>query len=181
MTIRQESAMHNVNVEALEATVAAADADPAAAVQPIALSGEWQVEPGSAQFTTQIPIPSGGTVEFAADFPPPMGGTGAAPSPLAYCFWGGIACYAMTFAQEAAREGIELRALRGRVDAQMDMTRALGLTELPPVEQLNWTLEVDSDATDAEIEQLRQIADDRCPGAWCLRNPLTVNTAVERA
>ena len=173
--------MHNVNVEALEATAAAAAADPAAALQQVALTGDWQVEEGATQFTTQIPIPSGGVVDFAADFPPPMGGTGAAPSPLAYCFWGGIACYAMTFAQEAAREGIELRALRGRVDAQMDMTRALGLSEQPPLEEINWTLEVDSDADDAAIEKLRQIADARCPGAWCLRNPLTINTAVERS
>ena len=24
-----------------------------------------------------------------------MGGTGSAPNPLAYCFWGGMACYAL--------------------------------------------------------------------------------------
>ena len=105
--------MHNVNVEAIEATAAKAAADPAAGVNPVALTGQWNVEEGATQFTTEIPLPGGGTVGFAADFPPAMGGTGAAPSPLAYCFWGGLACYAMTFAQEAAREGVELRALRG--------------------------------------------------------------------
>ena len=51
----------------------------------------------------------------------------------------------------------------------------------PPLEEINWTLEVDCDADDAAVEGLRQIADARCPGAWCLRNPLQVNTAVERA
>ncbi|MSX01892.1 MAG: hypothetical protein F2813_01885 [Actinobacteria bacterium] len=173
--------MHNVNVEAIEATAANAAADPAAGIQPVALTGEWNVEEGAVQFTTQIPLPSGGTVAFSADFPPPMGGTGAAPSPLAYCFWGGLACYAMTFAQEAAREGIELSSLRGRVAAELDMARALGIGDQPPLEEINWTLEVSTEADDGAVERLRQIADARCPGAWCLRNALTVNTAVERS
>ena len=55
------------------------------------------------------------------------GGTGSAPNPLAYCFWGGLACYAMTFATEAAREGVELRALRGVITTAVDQSRALGL------------------------------------------------------
>jgi uncharacterized OsmC-like protein len=173
--------MHNVNVEAIEATAAKAAADPAAGVNPVGLTGQWNVEEGATQFTTEIPLPGGGTVGFAADFPPAMGGTGSAPSPLAYCFWGGLACYAMTFAQEAAREGVELRALRGRVDAALDMARALGIGDQPPLEEINWTLEVDCDADDATVEGLRQIADARCPGAWCLRNALQVNTAVDRA
>jgi len=49
-----------------------------------------------------------------------MGGTGSAPNPLAYCFWGGLACYAMTYAQEAARQGVALRALRARTEADVD-------------------------------------------------------------
>lgn len=173
--------MHNVNVEAIAATAAKAAADPAAGVNSVALTGVWNVEEGATQFTTEIPLPSGAVVEFAADFPPPMGGTGAAPSPLAYCFWGGLACYAMTFAQEAAREGVELRSLRGSVDAELDMARALGIGEQPPLEEINWTLEVECDADDATLESLRGIADARCPGAWCLRNALQVNTAVERS
>ncbi len=173
--------MHNVNVEAIEATAAQAAADPATGLQPVALTGQWNVEPGATQFTTEIPLPAGGSVSFAADFPPPMGGSGAAPSPLAYCFWGGLACYAMTFAQEAAREGIELRALRGRVAAELDMARALGVGDQVPLEQIDWTLEVDCDADDQEVERLREIADARCPGVWCLRNALVVNTAVERS
>ena len=83
---------------------------------------------------------------FEADFPPPMGGTGSAPNPLAYCFWGGLACYAMTYAQEAARQGIQLRALRARTEADVDMTRALGVTDNPPVQRIDWHLEVDADA-----------------------------------
>ncbi len=83
---------------------------------------------GTAAVPGQHPGPNGDPVIFEADFPPPMGGTGSAPNPLAYCFWGGLACYAMTYAQEAARQGIELRAVRARTEAEVDQSRALGVT-----------------------------------------------------
>jgi hypothetical protein len=54
---------------------------------------------------------------------------------LAYCFWGGLACYTMTYAQEAARRGVELRALRARVEADVDLARALGVSDAPPVQR----------------------------------------------
>lgn len=170
--------MHNVNVAAVEQTAEKARRDPAAVVQPIGFDGEWQVEEGEPQFSTTIPLPGGGSVVFQADFPPPMGGSGAAPNPLAYCFWGGLACYAMTFAQEAARSGVELRALRARVSTRLDLSRALGVSERPPVERIDWQLEVDSDADAATLEALRASSDEHCPGAWCIRNPIELATAV---
>ena len=35
----------------------------------------------------------------------------------------------MTFAQEAAKQGIELRRLRARIEAEVDQSRALGVTD----------------------------------------------------
>lgn len=168
--------MHNVNVSAVEQTAARAAADPGAVLQPVAIEGAWQTTPGAAQFRTEIPLPDGSTVTFEADFPPPMGGTGSAPNPLAYCFWGGLACYAMTYAQEAAREGVALRALHARVEATVDMRRALGVSDDPPVERIDWYLEVDADATPDVLAALKDTADHRCPGAYCIRNPIDLNT-----
>ena len=168
--------MHNVNVEAVERTAAAATADPTAVVQHVTFDGAWQTTPGAAQFHTEIPLPNGASVTFEADFPPPMGGTGSAPNPLAYCFWGGLACYAMSYAQEAARKGVELRALRARVEADVDMSRALGVGDRPPVERIDWQLEVDADATAEQLAEIKQLADDHCPGAYCIRNPIDLHT-----
>ena len=44
----------------------------------------------------------------------------------------------MTFAQQAARRGIEPRALRARVDTNVDLSRAVGVTDGPPVKQIDW-------------------------------------------
>lgn len=171
--------MHNVNVEALDQTVAKAKDDPGAVRQAVRFDGEWQTG-GGPQFTATIPVPNGDPVTFRADFPPPMGGTGTAPNPLAYCFWGGLACYAMTFAQEAARQSIELRGLRARAETEVDQSRALGVTDNPPVDRIDWYLDVDADAPPERIDELKRLADERCPGVYCLRNPIDLRTHLGR-
>lgn len=169
--------MHNVNLAALEETTAKARETPEAVSQKVTLTGEWQTSEGETQFRGVIPFPGGETV-FEADFPPPMGGAGAAPNPLAYCFWGGLACYAMTFAQESAREGIEIRRLRAELKTQVDQTRALGVSDRPPVERIDWRLEVDADADPERLKELKRRADAHCPGVWCVRNPVELTTSL---
>lgn len=168
--------MHNVNLPELAQTLERGQSDPASLRMPVELSGEWQPDSGP-QFRGTIPFPQG-QVEFAVDFPAPLGGSGAAPNPLAYCFFGGLACYAMTFALEAARAGVELKALRGTVRTEVDQSRALGLAERPPVEGIEWELEVDADAPREQIEWLKRQADERCPGVYCIRNPISLDTRV---
>ncbi|MFM9045607.1 MAG: OsmC family protein [Solirubrobacterales bacterium] len=178
---KEQRQMHNVNVEAVEETAAKASADPGAAVQPVAFDGEWQTAERAVQFTAEIPLPDGRSVTFEADYPPHMGGLGQAPNPLAYCFWGGIACFAMTYAQEAALKGVELRSLKARVRTEMNMSWALGAGDLPPVDGIDWYLEVDADASEEELAEIKGISDERCPGAFCIRNPIELRTHLETA
>lgn len=168
--------MHNLNTEALKQTVAAAEQDPGVLKQQVSFDGEWQTEKGRPQFRATIPVPNGDPVVFEADFPPPMGGTGSAPSPLAYCFWGGLACYAMTYAQEAARQDVELRSIKALTEAEVDMSGALGVTDNAPVQHIDWRLKVDAEAPPEKLEELKRIADEHCPGVYCLRNPVELAT-----
>ncbi len=171
--------MHNVNTGAVEQTIEMGEKDAASLVQKVNFSGEWQTADGEPQFRTEIPLPNGETIPFEADYPPHMGGTGSAPNPLAYCFWGGIACFAMTYAQEAAMRGVELKALRARVGTDVDMSRALGVSDRPPVEGIDWYLEVESDAPATVLEELKTDSDERCPGAYCISNPIELRTHLE--
>ena len=170
--------MHNVDVEAVERTAAKAASEPSAVIQHVTFEGEWQTEPGQPQFRATIPVPNGQPVVFEADFPPPMGGTGSAPNPLAYCFWGGLACDAIALAEEAARRGVELRSLRARVETDVDQSRALGVSDRPPVEHIDWHLDVEADAPGDTIAELKRAADEHCPGFYCIRNPIDLRTHV---
>jgi len=85
----------------------------------------------------------------------------------------------MTFVQEAAMKGVELKSLRARVETNVDMSRALGVSDRPPVEGIDWFLEVESDAPADVLEQIKNHSDERCPGAYCISNPIELNTHLE--
>ena len=56
------------------------------------------------------------------------------------------------------------------------MGRALGVTDNAPVERIDWHLEVDVDASREKLEELKLIADEHCPGVYCVRNPVELTT-----
>ncbi len=85
----------------------------------------------------------------------------------------------MTFAQEAARQGVELRGLRARLSTELDQSRALGATDNPPVGQIDWYLDADADAPRETLEEIKRLADDHCPGVWCIRNPIALATHLD--
>ena len=173
--------MHNVNVEAVERTAATAMRIRARLCSTSSSTASGRPQPGRPQFRAIIPVPNGEPVVFEADFPPPMGGAGAAPNPLAYCFWGGLACYAMTYAQEAARRGVELRSLRARVEVDVDQSRALGVTDNAPGRAHRLVPGRRRRRASAKLAELKRAADEHCPGAYCIRNPIDLRTHVHAA
>ena len=103
--------MKNVRMEPLGKTIQMAKADPSALEIRLNLEGEWRMDENLPQFGGAIKLPSGETVTLESDFPPFLGGAGRNPSPLQYCFWGGMACFGSILAVIAAQEKIEIESL----------------------------------------------------------------------
>lgn len=154
--------MHNVRVAQIEETRARAESDPRAAVLQVAMKGAWQVDDSLKQFTGPVAFPQG-EVTFEADFPPFLGGEGRAPTPLAYCFYGAMCCYGATFATQAAMAGVELRDLRISLQLEVDFRTALGLETVPPISEFRFEVEVDTDASEEDVQRVKKLADERCP------------------
>ena len=111
-----------------------------------------------------------------SDFAPFMGGMGLAPDPIQYCLYGMAACFAGTFVSIATMEGIPLRGLKITVENKVDLTRTLGLSSNPIVEAVDVTLTVVSDVSREKLQQIEALASDRCPGVYCLTNPIPLST-----
>jgi hypothetical protein len=60
----------------------------------------------------------------------------------------------------------------------VDLSRAVGVTDDPPVKQIDWRLEVDADAPAETVGELKALADDHCRGTWCIRHPSSSTHAV---
>jgi uncharacterized OsmC-like protein len=171
--------MHNVRLDQIEATKAAAAQDPVAAIMDVNLEGEWRTDDGLPQFGGVVKFPQG-EVMFEADFPPFLGGEGRAPTPLAYCFYGAMCCYGATFATQAAMAGVELRGLRIGLGLTVDFHAALGLDDVPPLSPFRFEVDVETDASDDDVQRVKRLADERCPAIWAMSNPVEYSTAARK-
>ncbi len=172
--------MHNVRVDQIAETRTKAEQDPKGATLPVNLEGEWRADESKAQFGGTVKFPSGEVV-FEADFPPFLGGEGRAPTPLAYCFYGAMCCYGATFATQAAVAGVEIEGLRIKLDSGVDFRTSLGLGDFPPFEKFVFEVEVDTQASDADVQTVKKLADERCPAIWAMQNPVPYSTRARKS
>lgn len=171
--------MHNVRVEQIDETKQKARQDPEAAKLAVALDGSWRSDESQTQFAGTVAFPKGEVV-FDADFPPFLGGEGRAPTPLAYCFYGAMCCYGATFATQAAMAGVEIADLKINLQLEVDFRTALGLGEFPPISSFRFTVDVDTDASDADVQRVKELADQRCPAIWAMDNPVPYTTTATK-
>jgi len=171
--------MHNVRIDQLEATAKAAVDDPAAAKLDVKLDGAWRVVEERPQFAGIVKFPKGET-SFEADFPPFLGGDGRAPTPLAYCFYGAMCCYGATFATQAAMTGVALKSLQISLSLSVDFRAALGLGDVPPLSSFDFQVDVETDASDDDVQHVKRLADERCPAIWAMQNPVAYSTMARK-
>ncbi len=114
-----------------------------------------------------------------ADMPTKLGGWGSVPGPIHYCLYGLASCYAFTFAALASMEGVVLKRLELEVEGHIDVSKVLGLSDKPIVEEVQWRVRVSSDAPKDKIEKLKALAEERCPAVYCLTNPVKLTIDLE--
>jgi uncharacterized OsmC-like protein len=173
--------MKNIRIEDVRAAVKKAETDPKAVQVPFDIIGEWRTDESLPQFGGKVKLSTGEDVLFESDFPPWLGGQGRKPSPLAYCFWGGMACFASTFALTAASEGIEVRNFSVRSSGLIDFHQGLGIGNQPPISGLRWEVRVESEASQEDLERLLSLAEERCPASWMLKNVVPLEAVLVKA
>ena len=108
-----------------------------------------------------------------------MGG-GAGAGSDQYCLYGLAACTPAP-SSGAAAQGVVLRSLSVVAENRVDLSRSLGISDAPVVEQVSLSLQVDADAGESQLAELERLARERCPGVYCLSNPIPVEFHLRRA
>jgi uncharacterized OsmC-like protein len=91
-----------------------------------------------------------------------------------------MCCYGATFATQAAMAGVELRKLRVSLRLAVDFRTALGLGEFPPLDRFVFDVEVETDASDDEVQRVKQLAEERCPAIWAMNNPVLYSITASK-
>jgi uncharacterized OsmC-like protein len=139
----------------------------------------WNFEEGKPQIESKVQHPKGETI-LRSDFAPFMGGEVLAPDPIQYCLFGLAACFAGTFMSMATMMGIKIRDLKVSAENFTDLSKTLGLTNNPIVERVKIITTVKSDAKEEQLKELEGMAHERCPGVYCLVNPIPLETELVR-
>lgn len=171
--------INNINVKATEEFFEQVKSDASLAKKSKRVQGSWNFKEGEPQFSAVMTHKAGET-RVRADFASFMGGEGLAPDAIQYCLYGLAACYVGTFVGLAAAQGLILRSVSVVAENRVDLSRSLGLSDNPVVEQVTLTLEVDSDADQDTLEELQRLARERCPGVYCLTHPIPLETQVRK-
>ena len=166
--------LNNINLEKAGAFVEEVKKDKSKALKVKRVEGIWNLEDGKVQFTSTLEHASGTTV-VEADGPPFMGGSGIKPDPVQYCLFGLAACFAQTFASIAAEKGIKLDKLKVAAENKVNLSKALGLSNEPIVERVKLSVEVSSEVDKSKLKELEKLAKERCPGVYCLTNPIKLD------
>ena len=59
-----------------------------------------------------------------------------------------------------------------------DLNKTLGLINTPIVEKVKITTSVKSDAKEEQLKELERMARERCPGVYCLVNPIPLESEL---
>lgn len=170
--------VNNVDVEKVGAFVEEVKKDDSKAVKVKRVEGEWNFEDGMPQFKAGLKHGEGVSV-IEADGPPFLGGGGLKPDPVQYCLFGLAACFAQTYASIAVEKGIKLGKLKVAAENKVNLSKALGLSDEPIVEEVKLSVEVSSDAGQDETDEVLESARERCPGVYCLTNPIKLDIDVK--
>lgn len=171
--------INNIDVNKANQFIEEVKRDLSSAKKSKKIVGRWNFEAGKPQFESKLEFSSGSEVVHS-DQAPFMGGNGVKPDPIQYCLFGLAACYAATFASIATMEGVDLKELRVAAENQVDLSKSLGLSDNPIVEKITLTIEVKTDTPEDKIKGIEAMARDRCPGVFCLENPISLETDVKK-
>lgn len=170
--------INNIDIEKVKEFSEQLKSDPSKARKTQVIEGEWILKEGPVQFRSTINFEGGQTV-FESDNPTFMGGGGKLQGPMHYCFYGLASCYTATFTTMAAMLGIELKRLTTRVEADVNFSRVFGVGDAPIMEEVRVTLNVVSDAPEEKIKEAEELAIQRCPVVFTLKNLVKLTPSLK--
>jgi len=169
--------MNHMNLEEMKTFMEEVKQDPSKAKKSKKIECSWNFDKGKPQIESKVQHPKGETL-LRVDFAPFMGGEGLAPDPIQYCLFGLAACFAGTFMSTATMMGIKIQGLKVSAENLVDLSKSLGLTDNPIVERVKIVTTVKSDAKEEQLKELEKMAHERCPGVYCLVNPISLETEL---
>ncbi len=176
-TLKKQKVVNGIRVDNLRAFIDEARNDPARARLKSSVEGHWNDNGKGAMFTLWMET-AGGKMGIKVDEFPFLGGTGVAPNPIQFYIGGAVACYANSFAKKAAAMGVTFIDMQVHGEGEMNISRSLGLSDEPILEGMKISIKLKTEASEEQLQEIKELADYSCPALYCLKNEINVDTSV---
>jgi uncharacterized OsmC-like protein len=143
------------------------------------IEGDWLFEEGGSQFRSTIKVKDGSYTMEASH--PNYSGPGIRPGPMSFGLFWFAACYTSTYVTEAAMRNIRLTSVKTRVEADLDYTAQFDLGNNPLVMEYRVFLDVKGNATDAQVQDLKEYALTHCMGMFTIRHAIRLKAEVRKS
>jgi uncharacterized OsmC-like protein len=140
------------------------------------IEGDWLFEEGGPQFRSTVKVKDS-TYTMEASHPN-FAGPASRPGPMAFGLFWFAACYSSTLVTEASMRNIRLSSVKTRVEADLDYTAQFDLGNSPLITEYRIFMEVKGDATDAQVQDLKEYALKRCMGMFTIQHAITLKADV---
>ena len=172
--------LNNIDLAQVKQYEAEIKADDNEALFTTKMTGTWQFDENGPQFTADAKTDAG-PVRFALTHPN-FEKLGNYPSPMAYGLFWICGCASATFMTAAAKREIKIDALHTDIEADLDYHAQFQLGTQPLVGAYRVTFTVTSaQATDEEIESLKEAAYNGCMALFTVRNAIPLTVSAKRA
>ena len=173
--------INRINIDVFKETIENGKKDPSTSIKKLEIEGTWRLdEQTGSQFEAKFKTEKAGDIIIQSDETIILGGGGTAPNPVQYCIGGLLACYSATFVKWASMEGITLNSFKIRGTATMDISKALGLSDNPPIIDLQMELFIESDAPMEKLLEINEIAKKRSPGYYCISHGILPKIDIKK-
>ena len=142
------------------------------------MEGTWQYDESGPQFSADTKT-NKGSVTFSLSHPN-FSGPGPFPSPMSYGLFWMVGCVSSTFMTAAEKKKIAVKSLKAKIEADLNYSKQFNLGEEPLISAYRVFFDVDTDASDAEVEELRQAALAGCMAMYTIQHAIPLNLTVNR-
>ena len=143
------------------------------------IEGDWLFEEGGPQFRSTIKVKDGSYTMEASH--PNFAGPAIRPGPMAFGLFWFAACYTSTYVTEATMRNIRLTSVKTRVEADLDYTAQFDLGDKTLVMEYRVFLDVKGDATEAQVQDLKEYALTHCMGMFTIRHAIRLKAEVRKS
>lgn len=140
------------------------------------IEGDWLFDESGPQFRSTVKVKDG-TYTMEASHPN-FAGPGCRPGPMAFGLFWFAACYSSTFVTEATMRKIRLTSVKTKVEADLDYTAQFDSGNNPLIAEYRVIMEVKGEATDAQVQDLKEYALGRCMGMFTIRHAIALKADV---